>query len=36
MYERVAAAGGTVQVGPREPGPGWRVHASIPVVGALV
>jgi signal transduction histidine kinase len=36
MYERVAAAGGTVQVGPREPGPGWRVHARIPVVGAMV
>jgi signal transduction histidine kinase len=36
MYERVAAAGGTVLVGPRDPGPGWRVHARIPVVGAMV
>jgi signal transduction histidine kinase len=35
MYERVAALGGTVQAGPRQPGPGWRVHARIPVMGAL-
>jgi len=36
MYERVAAAGGTVQAGPRQPGPGWRVHARIPVAGVMV
>jgi signal transduction histidine kinase len=35
MYERVAALGGTVQAGPRQPGPGWRVHARIPVMGAM-
>jgi signal transduction histidine kinase len=36
MYERVAAVGGTVKAGPRQPGPGWRVHARIPVAGVLV
>jgi signal transduction histidine kinase len=32
MQERLAAIGGTLQAGPRRPGPGWRVHASIPAV----
>ncbi len=32
MQERLAALGGTLEAGPRRPGPGWRVHASIPVV----
>jgi signal transduction histidine kinase len=32
MQERLAAVGGTLEAGPRRPGPGWRVHASIPVV----
>jgi len=30
MRERVAAAGGTLEVGPRQTGPGWRVHARFP------
>lgn len=32
MQERLALLGGTLEAGPRRPGPGWRVHASIPVV----
>lgn len=32
MQERLSAIGGTLEAGPRTPGPGWRVHASIPVV----
>jgi signal transduction histidine kinase len=32
MEERLAAIGGTLEAGPRQPGPGWRVYASIPVV----
>jgi signal transduction histidine kinase len=32
MQERLSAIGGTLEAGPRRPGPGWRVHASIPVV----
>ena len=35
MQERVAAVGGTLTVGPRQPGPGWRVHAWIPVIGVM-
>jgi len=35
MAERLAAVGGTLTAGPRHPGPGWRVQASIPVL-ALV
>jgi signal transduction histidine kinase len=31
MRERVAAGGGTLEVGPRSSGPGWRVHARFPV-----
>lgn len=32
MQERVAALGGTLDAGPRQPGPGWRVHARIPLL----
>jgi signal transduction histidine kinase len=32
MRERLAAVGGTLEAGPKEPGPGWRVYASIPLV----
>ena len=32
MQERLAAIGGTLEAGPRRPGPGWRVYATIPVV----
>jgi signal transduction histidine kinase len=32
MQERLAAVGGTLQAGPKRPGPGWRVYASIPAV----
>ena len=32
MQERLAAVGGTLEAGPKRPGPGWRVYASIPVV----
>lgn len=31
MRERVDAAGGTLTVGPRPDGPGWRVRATLPV-----
>jgi signal transduction histidine kinase len=31
MRERVATGGGTLEVGPRTTGPGWRVHARFPV-----
>jgi signal transduction histidine kinase len=34
MRERVWAVDGTLDAGPREPGPGWRVRARIPVVDA--
>lgn len=32
MQERLAAVGGTLEAGPRRPGPGWRVYATIPVI----
>ena len=32
MRERVAAVGGTITVGPRNDGPGWRVAAKLPAV----
>lgn len=32
MAERLATVGGSLETGPRRPGPGWRVHASIPVL----
>lgn len=35
MAERIATVGGTLEAGPRRLGPGWRVHASVPVL-ALV
>jgi signal transduction histidine kinase len=35
MAERLATVGGALSAGPRQPGPGWRVQASIPVL-ALV
>ena len=31
MRERVATGGGTLEVGPRSSGPGWRVHARFPI-----
>lgn len=34
MRERVAASGGTLEVGPRSSGPGWRVHARFPTTSA--
>ncbi len=33
MAERLTTVGGTLEAGPRRPGPGWRVHASVPVIG---
>jgi signal transduction histidine kinase len=35
MRERVSAVGGTLYAGPRQPGPGWRVHARIPVLSGM-
>jgi signal transduction histidine kinase len=35
MRERLATAGGTLEAGPRNPGPGWRVYATIPVLPAV-
>jgi signal transduction histidine kinase len=32
MSERLASLGGSLEAGPRSPGPGWRVYASIPVL----
>jgi signal transduction histidine kinase len=32
MQERLAAVGGSLEAGPKRPGPGWRVYATIPVV----
>ena len=32
MRERLAAVGGTLEAGPRSPGPGWRVYATIPAL----
>ena len=32
MRERLAAVGGTLEAGPKTPGPGWRVYATIPVI----
>ena len=31
MSERVLTVGGSVSAGPRTPGPGWRVHATVPI-----
>jgi signal transduction histidine kinase len=35
MYERVVTIGGSFEAGPRQPGPGWRVYASIPVLAMV-
>jgi signal transduction histidine kinase len=35
MGERLAAVGGSLSAGPRHPGPGWRVQASIPVLAMV-
>ena len=35
MRERVAMYGGSLQTGPAEPGPGFRVHARFPLTGPL-
>ncbi|HEX5086529.1 MAG TPA: histidine kinase [Nocardioides sp.] len=35
MRERVAVYGGSLLAGPAEPGPGFRVHARIPLTGPL-
>jgi len=35
MSERLGTVGGALEFGPRTPGPGWRVHATIPIL-ALV
>jgi signal transduction histidine kinase len=32
MAERLATVGGSLEAGPRRPGPGWRVHASVPLL----
>jgi hypothetical protein len=31
MSERLLTVGGSMSAGPRTPGPGWRVHATIPI-----
>ncbi len=33
MSERLATFGGSLEAGPRNPGPGWRVYATVPVLG---
>jgi signal transduction histidine kinase len=32
MAERLATFGGSLEAGPRDPEPGWRVYASVPVL----
>jgi len=32
MQERLTAVGGILEAGPRKPGPGWRVYATIPAI----
>lgn len=32
MRERLGAIGGSLEAGPRTPGPGWRVYATIPLL----
>jgi signal transduction histidine kinase len=36
MSERLATFGGTLQAGPRDPGPGWRVYATVPMLAMAV
>jgi signal transduction histidine kinase len=31
MSERLLTVGGSLSAGPRTPGPGWRVHATVPI-----
>lgn len=31
MSERLATVGGSLSAGPKSPGPGWRVHATVPI-----
>jgi signal transduction histidine kinase len=35
MRERISAAGGLLEAGPRSDGPGWQVHARIPIIEVL-
>jgi len=35
MAERLAAVGGSLSAGPRQPGPGWRVQVSVPVLAMV-
>ena len=35
MSERLATVGGSLTAGPRAPGPGWRVHANVPVLAMV-
>ena len=35
MQERLVTVGGSLEAGPRKPGPGWRVYATIPVLPTL-
>jgi signal transduction histidine kinase len=32
MSERLSTIGGTLEAGPRSPGPGWRVYATVPLL----
>jgi signal transduction histidine kinase len=35
MSERLATFSGSLEAGPRTPGPGWRVYASVPVLAVV-
>lgn len=35
MSERLSTFGGSLEAGPRKPGPGWRVYASVPVLAIV-
>ena len=32
MSERLSTFGGSLEAGPRDPGPGWRVYATVPLL----